>query len=148
MKSAAIRMANFRINQFTMDTKPEKITTIDAYIANFPNEIQKLLQQMRQTIQRAAPEASEKISYQLPTFYLDGNLVHFAAYDHHIGFYPTPSGIEHFQAELVGYKQGKGSVQFPIDEPLPLTLIGKIVAFRVQENLAKATSKKAKKPRK
>ena len=115
---------------------------IDTYIANFPEEIQTLLQQMRATIQEAAPDATEAFSYQMPTFKLNGNLVHFAAFKKHIGFYPVPSGIEAFKDELSVYKQGKGSVQFPLDQPLPLTLITKIVKFRVAENLAKAAPKK------
>lgn len=119
-------------------------TTIDEYIATFPSATQTLLQQMRSTIQAAAPEATEKISYQMPTFVLKGNLVHFAAYEHHIGFYPTPSAITAFAEELSRYKRAKGSVQFPIDEPLPLDLVGRMVAFRVQENLAKATAKARK----
>jgi uncharacterized protein YdhG (YjbR/CyaY superfamily) len=115
-----------------------EITTIDDYIAQFPQEVQEKLTRLRQLIHERAPEATEKISYQIPTFYLNGNLVHFAAYAHHIGFYPTPSGISRFEAELADYKRAKGSVQFPLDQPLPLELIGQIVAFRRDENLAKA----------
>lgn len=132
-----------------MSTTKTNFTTIDEYIATFPAATQTLLQQMRATIQAAAPEATEKISYQMPTFALKGNLVHFAGYDHHIGFYPTPSGITAFAEELSRYKSAKGSVQFPIDEPLPLELISRMVAFRVQENIelaaAKARKKKAQK---
>jgi uncharacterized protein YdhG (YjbR/CyaY superfamily) len=109
--------------------------SIDAYIAGFPAGVQKTLQELRLVIRNAAPEAEEAISYQMPTFKLKGNLVHFAAYRNHIGFYPTPSGIAAFKEELSRYKWAKGSVQFPIDEPLPLTLITRIVVFRVQENL-------------
>lgn len=116
-------------------------TTIDDYIATFPTATQTLLQQLRATIQTAAPEATEKISYQMPTFALKGNLVHFAAYEHHIGFYPTPSAITAFAEELSRYKSAKGSVQFPIDEPLPLDLVSRMVAFRVQKNLEKAAAK-------
>lgn len=115
---------------------------IDAYIAQFPPETQILLQQMRATIQEAAPEATEAFSYQMPTFKLHGNLVHFAAFKKHIGFYPVPSGLEAFKEELSAYKGGKGSVQFPLDQPLPLALVTKIVKFRVAENLAKAAKKK------
>src|SRR5687768_11026421 len=116
--------------------------TIDDYIADYPKDIQKLLQQVRATIKKAAPEAEEKISYGIPTFTLNGNLVHFGAYEKHIGFYATPTGHEAFKKELSVYKQGKGSVQFPIDQPLPLDLISRIVKFRVKENLEKKRSKK------
>jgi uncharacterized protein YdhG (YjbR/CyaY superfamily) len=112
--------------------------SIDEYIAAFPAEVQKRLQEIRSVIKSAAPQATEKISYQMPTFHLNGNLVHFAAFKNHIGFYPVPSGIEAFKRELSKYAQGKGSVQFPLDEPLPLALIRKIVKFRVAENLKKA----------
>jgi len=116
-------------------------TTIDAYIALFPEEVQEKLHQLRAVIRAAAPEAVEKISYRMPTFYLKGNLVHFAAFARHIGFYPVPSGIEAFKTELAAYKQGKGSVQFPLDEPLPLDLVRRIVEYRVSENLAAAAAK-------
>ncbi|MDD4923212.1 MAG: DUF1801 domain-containing protein [Dehalococcoidales bacterium] len=120
-----------------------KYATIDEYIASFPANIQSILQQMRQTIHEAAPEAMEAISYQMPTFKLNGNLVHFAAFKNHIGFYPTPSGIEKFKTELSQYKWSKGAVQFPLDKPLPFDLVKKIVAFRVQEaSRKKAASKK------
>jgi uncharacterized protein YdhG (YjbR/CyaY superfamily) len=120
-------------------------TSIDEYIATFPPDIQTILQGLRATIRAAAPEAEEKISYQLPTYFLKGNLVHFAAFKSHIGFYPAPSGIAAFQQDLAGYKSSKGAVQFPIDEPLPLELVGRIVQFRVRENLEKAAQKKGKK---
>ena len=119
--------------------------TIDEYVAGFPPDVQKVLQKIRMTIHEAAPDATEKISYQMPTFYLMGNLVHFAAFKEHIGFYPVPTGIEKFKKELSVYKQGKGSVQFPLDEPMPYDLISKIVKFRVKENLAKAAGKARKK---
>ena len=112
--------------------------TIDQYIEAFPEPVRDLLAQVRATIRRAAPEATERISYQMPTFYYHGNLVHFAAFEHHIGFYPTPSGIEAFRDELRGYRSAKGSVQFPLDEPLPLELIARIVQFRVNENAQKS----------
>jgi uncharacterized protein YdhG (YjbR/CyaY superfamily) len=112
-------------------------TTIDEYIQGFPEPVQSKLQELRQLILDIAPEAQEKISYQAPTFYLNGNLVHFAAHAEHIGFYPTPSGIAEFEDELSGYKHAKGSVQFPLDEPLPMDLIRKIVVFRVEENRKK-----------
>lgn len=113
--------------------KPE---SIDDYIATFPDEVQVILKKLRQTIRQAAPDATEKISYQMPTFYLNGNLVHFAAYKNHIGFYPAPSGIVAFQDELTKYKTSKGAVQFPIDAAIPHALVKKIVQFRVKENLA------------
>jgi len=124
-----------------MDSKKSGINSIDEYIATFPKDIQKILEELRTTIKEAAPGAEEKISYQLPTFFLNGNLVHFAAFKKHIGFYPTPSGIEAFQKELSVYEGAKGSVQFPIDEPMPLKLIRRIVKFRVAENIKKAKIK-------
>lgn len=116
---------------------------IDAYIAGFPAEVQEKLQKVRLAIRAAAPEAQEKISYQMPTFWLEGNLVHFAGYKQHIGFYPTPSGITQFQPQLAGYKSSKGAVQFPLDQPIPYELIGEITRFRVEENRAKAAAKKS-----
>ena len=110
---------------------------IDEYVERHSNEDQRLLRQMRATIQKVAPEATEKISYGIPTFYLNGNLVHFAAFANHIGFYPTSSGIAVFKKQLGPYKWSKGAVQFPKDKPLPLTLVNKIVKFRVKENLNK-----------
>ena len=108
--------------------------TIDDYIKTFPTDVQSILGKMRQTIRKAAPEAIEAISYQMPTFKLNGkNLVHFAAFKSHIGFYPIPSGIEAFRRELSPYKQGKGSVQFPVDKPIPYDLVEKILRFRVKE---------------
>ena len=120
-------------------------TSIDEYIATFPGEVQLLLEELRATIKAAAPEAKEKISYQIPTFFLRGNLVHFAAYKKHIGFYPSSSGIQAFQKELSIYKGAKGSVQFPLDRPLPLELIARIVKYRVAENLERAARKSGKK---
>jgi uncharacterized protein YdhG (YjbR/CyaY superfamily) len=116
--------------------------TIDEYIGTFPEDVQHILNELRQTIKEAAPEAQETINYQIPTFTLNGNLVHFAAFEKHIGFYPTPSGMEAFKQELSRYKGAKGSVQFPIDEPLPLPLIRRIVKYRVKENLARKQKKK------
>jgi uncharacterized protein YdhG (YjbR/CyaY superfamily) len=127
-----------------MQDKPVSFTTIDEYIATFPAEIQKILQEMRAAIKAAAPDAQEKISYQMPTFFLKGNLIHFAAFKNHIGFYPAPRGIEEFKAELSKYKGAKGSVQFPIAEPLPLELIGRIVKFRAAENRKNAEKKSGK----
>ncbi len=114
---------------------------IDEYIAGFPNEVQEMLEKIRLTISKAAPDAAEAISYQMPTFKLNGNLVHFAAYKNHIGFYPTPSGIQAFKEELSVYAGAKGSVQFPLNQPIPFALIGKIVKFRVKENLERAAAK-------
>jgi uncharacterized protein YdhG (YjbR/CyaY superfamily) len=114
-----------------------EIKSIDQYIQGFPKEVQIILSQLRSTIRNAAPQATEKISYQMPTFYFNGNLVHFAAHKNHIGFYPTPSGISAFQKEISGYKNSKGAVQFPMDKPLPLKLVEKIVKFRVKENAMK-----------
>ncbi len=115
----------------------KQFKTIDEYIKSFPKDIQTILVEMRRTIKKAAPEAIEAISYQMPTFKLNGNLVHFAAFKNHIGFYPVPSGIEAFKEELSPYISGKGSAQFPLDKPIPYELVEKIVAFRVKENMAK-----------
>jgi uncharacterized protein YdhG (YjbR/CyaY superfamily) len=121
--------------------EPQKLQqnyqTIDEYIKTFPPEIQSILEKMRLTIRKAAPEATEAISYRMPTFKLNGNLVHFAAYKQHIGFYPTPSGIEAFKTELSPYEGARGSVRFPLDKPIPFDLVARIVIFRVKENLKK-----------
>ena len=109
--------------------------TIDEYIAEFPENVRDILEELRRVIRKAAPQAQEAMRYGIPTFRLNGNLVHFAAFKNHIGFYPTPSGIEAFKEELSPYKQAKGSVQFPIDMPMPYDLIQKIVKYRVDENL-------------
>ena len=127
-----------------MDSNKAGFGSIDEYIASFPPDIQARLGAMRATIRAAAPEAEEKISYQMPTFFLKGNLVHFAAFNQHIGFYPAPRGIEEFKEELSIYKGAKGSVQFPLDQPLPLDLVARIVRFRVAENLAAAEAKARK----
>lgn len=124
-----------------MDSKKSGFNSIDEYITTFPQDIQKILKELRAAIKAAAPDAEEKVSYQMPTFFLNGNLVHFAAFKKHIGFYPTPSGIEAFQKELSVYEGAKGSVQFPIDEPMPLKLISRIVKFRAAENIKKAKIK-------
>lgn len=128
-----------------MKTKEQTFSTVDEYIAAFPVDVQRKLQEMRAAIKAAAPKASEKISYQMPTFFLNGNLVHFAAFKNHIGFYPVPTGIEKFKKELIAYKTSKGAVQFPLDKPLPLALIRRIVKFRVAENLKKAEEESRKK---
>jgi uncharacterized protein YdhG (YjbR/CyaY superfamily) len=119
--------------------------TIDEYIAAYPPDVQAILQQVRATIREAAPGAQEAIKYQLPTFVLHGNLVHFGAFQKHIGFYPAPRGLEEFKQELSAYKGSKGAVQFPLDQPIPYELIRRITEFRVQENLAKAAAKGKKK---
>jgi uncharacterized protein YdhG (YjbR/CyaY superfamily) len=121
-----------------MKTAATAPATIDEYIAAFPREIQNILQRIRRTIRKAAPDAQEAIKYQLPTFVLHGNLVHFGAFKEHIGFYPTPSGIIAFKKELASYPNARGSVQFSLDQPIPFGLIQRIVAFRVQEVRAKA----------
>ncbi|MBK6282815.1 MAG: DUF1801 domain-containing protein [Draconibacterium sp.] len=115
--------------------------TINEYISEFPEEIRFKLEQIRETIQQAAPEAKEAVRYGMPTFVLNGNLVHFAAYKNHIGFYPAPSGIDAYLDELAVYRTGKGTIQFPIDQPIPFNLIKKVVEFRVNENLGKRKGK-------
>jgi len=124
-----------------METNKVGYTSIDEYISRFPAEIQQILQELRAAIQAAAPEAEEKISYQMPTFYLKGNLVHFAAFKRHIGFYPTSSGVRQFTPELSDYTHSKGAIQFPLDKPLPVDLIRRIVEFRVAENLQRASKR-------
>ena len=119
-------------------------TEIDDYISAFPKETQELLQKVRLTIRKAAPDADEKIGYGIPTFTLNGNLVHFAGYKNHIGFYPAPQGLEAFKEELSHYKGAKGSVQFPLDQPLPVDLITRMVKYRVEKNLEKASTKPKK----
>jgi uncharacterized protein YdhG (YjbR/CyaY superfamily) len=115
--------------------------SIDAYIADFPKDVQAILEKIRGIVRDAAPEAQEAIKYQIPTFVLNGNLVHFAAFQKHIGFYPTPSGIEHFKDALSAFNSAKGSVQFPLDSPIPYSLIKKMVKFRVNENREKSRAK-------
>lgn len=115
-----------------------KISSSDKYISTFPKDVQKLLLGIRKTIKNAAPNAEESIKYGIITYVLNGNLVHFGGFKKHIGFYPAPSGIKVFEKELAIYKTSKGTIQFPLDKPLPLALISKIVKFRVKENLAKS----------
>ncbi|MFD2874654.1 iron chaperone [Mucilaginibacter ximonensis] len=110
---------------------------IDEYIADFPEDVQAQLQSIREAIQKTAPEATEAIKYGIPTFILNGNLVHFGGYKKHIGFYPAPMGIEAFAEETAQYRAGKGTLQFPFDKPMPLDLIDRIVRHRVEKNLAK-----------
>lgn len=121
-----------------MKASKTKPAGIDGYIAGFPKDIQVILNKIRDVIRKAAPESEETINYGIPTFTLEGNLVHFAAYKNHLGFYPAPSGIKAFQKELSIYKGSKGAVQFPLNKPLPVNLISRIVKFRVKENIEKA----------
>jgi uncharacterized protein YdhG (YjbR/CyaY superfamily) len=114
---------------------------IGKYIAIFPEDVQAILEKIRAEIRKAAPNAKETINYGIPTFTLEGNLVHFAGFKNHIGFYPTPSGIEKFKKELSVYESAKGSVKFPLDQPIPYALIGRITKFRVKENLERAQAK-------
>jgi uncharacterized protein YdhG (YjbR/CyaY superfamily) len=117
-----------------MEKNDPGVQTIDEYIGMFPADVQKRLERIRQLVRKLAPDALEKISYRMPTFYLNGNLVHFAAFKHHIGLYPLPNGIKAFQKDLAKYKTAKGSVQFPLDQELPLDLIERIVRFRIEKN--------------
>ena len=128
-----------------MEDNKVKFNSIDEYIGLFPSEVQDILTTLRKLIKESAPEATEKISYQMPTFAMHGNLVHFAAYKKHIGFYPAASGVAAFTDKLVEYKTSKGAIQFPIDKPLPYELIREIVQFRVDENRKRAEDKKKKK---
>jgi uncharacterized protein YdhG (YjbR/CyaY superfamily) len=116
--------------------------TIDEFIAAFPTSTQEKLRKLRDTIRKAAPAATETIKYGIPTFVLNGNLVHFAGYERHIGFYPAPSGIVEFKKELAPYESAKGSVRFPLDKPIPFSLVTQIVKFRVAENMAKKSKTK------
>jgi len=125
--------------------KTSQPKNIDEYIAGFPQDVQKTLQRIRGIVTKAAPDAEEAMKYQIPTFVLHGNLVHFAAFQKHIGFYPTPSAIEAFSGELASYEWAKGSVQFPLNKPVPFTLIRKIVEFRVKETREKIAVTKRKK---
>jgi uncharacterized protein YdhG (YjbR/CyaY superfamily) len=115
----------------------KQFETIDEYIGDYPESVQRILEKLRQTIRKAAPEATETIAYGIPTFKFHGNLVHFGGFKNHIGFFPTPSAIEAFKKELSVYGGGKGTIQFPLEKPIPFDLITKIVKFRVKENLEK-----------
>jgi len=128
-----------------MATNTTNPNAIGKYIAIFPEDVQAILEKVRAEIRKAAPNAEEKINYGIPTFTLEGNLVHFAGFKNHIGFYPTPSGIEKFKRELSVYEGAKGSVKFPLDKPIPYALIGRITKFRVKENLERAQTKGKKK---
>ena len=125
-----------------MKTAAASPDNIDDYIAGFPADVRRCLNQVRAAVRRAAPDAVEAIKYRMPTFVLDGNLVHFAAFKNHVGFYPTPSAIEEFKQELAPYKSAKGSVQFPLDQPMPLDLVRRMVEFRVKQARAKSKAKK------
>lgn len=118
--------------------------SIDQYISEAPQEIQQKLRELRTVIKAEAPEAEERIAYGMPTFSQEGNLVHFAAFKNHIGFFPAPSGIENFKDELAKYKTSKGTVQFPLEEDIPMDLVREIVRFRLKENLSKAAAKRKK----
>ena len=120
----------------------KNVNEVDLYIADFPKDTQQKLQQLREIILKVAPDAEEKLSYKMPYYFYHGRLVYFAGYKHHIGLYPMASGIAKFKKEIAGYKNAKGSVQFPLDEPLPVKLITKMMTFRAKENLLK--SKKSK----
>ncbi len=121
--------------------KPQTAKTIDDFISQFPPETQNILQQVRETIKAVVPEATEAISYGIPTFKLHGNLVHFSGYAHHIGFYPGSKGVKEFAIELSAYKTSKGTVQFPLDKPIPFDLIRRITEFCLEENLKKVKKK-------
>ena len=123
-------------------TSRSHFKTMDEYIAEFPKNVRDVLEELRGVIRESAPQAEEAISYGIPTFKLNGNLVHFAAFKNHIGFYPTPSAIDAFNKELSPYKQAKGTVQFPIDNPIPFDLVRKIVRYRVKENRESGKKKK------
>jgi uncharacterized protein YdhG (YjbR/CyaY superfamily) len=125
-----------------METSRSQFKTMDEYIAEFPKNVRDTLGELRRVIRESAPEAEEAMSYGIPTFKLNGNLVHFAAFKNHIGFYPTPSAIDAFIKELSRYKLAKGTVQFPIDEPIPFDLVRKIVRYRVNENIERRKKKK------
>jgi uncharacterized protein YdhG (YjbR/CyaY superfamily) len=120
-----------------MERRRRAYRSIDEYIRSFPGPVRAQLRELRNLIRRLAPDAQEKISYQIPTFTLHGNLVHFAAFANHIGLYPGSSGVRAFESKLTRYKHSKGAIQFPLDEPLPVSLITQIVKFRVKESLAK-----------
>ena len=128
-----------------MKEKKDVPATVDQYIEGFPEEIQVILSKLRAAVKKAAPQAVERISYQMPAFYLNGNLVYFAAFKNHIGFFPTSSGVAAFKKDLAKYATTKGTVHFPLDKPLPLDLIKRIVKFRVKENTPKKAERKTKK---
>lgn len=135
-------LCKFALNHHDMLPISQKFKNVDDYISAFPPSTQAILQELRATIKKAAPKAEEVISYNMPGYKLNGMLVWYAGYKSHIGFYPKPSGLQTFQKELAGYKSSKGAVQFPIDQPMPLHLVTKIVKFRIKENAAAADKKK------
>ena len=128
-----------------MKAKQQQPTTIDDYIADFPDDVQVLLEKVRATIRKAAPKAEEALKYGIPTFVLNGNLIHFGGYKNHIGLYPGSKPVEEFKEELAGYEVSKGTVRFPLDKRIPFGMIGKITKFCVQRNLEKAAAKAKKK---
>ena len=134
----------YEVTQTYQAMEQVQATNIDEYIASFPKNIRKMLKEMRSTIKKAAPGSQETIKYAMPCFVLNGNLVYFAAYKNHIGFYSAPTGNDAFKKDLSVYKTGKGSIQFPLDKPLPLSLIAKMVKLRVEENASKALIKMKK----
>ncbi|MBU3662255.1 MAG: hypothetical protein FGM41_03540 [Bacteroidetes bacterium] len=134
-------MANSNTAKKPSPYGPKKFSSISEYHANFPEEIREKLEQLRLTIKAAAPKAEETVSYNMPAFKLHKNLVYYAAHANHIGFYPTNSPMEVFKEALIKYKHSKGAIQFPLDKPLPITLIKKIVKFRVAEELEKLKNK-------
>lgn len=127
-----------------MDADQSVPKTVDEYIGAFPEDVREILEKIRALVREAAPEAQETIKYAMPTFVLHGNLLHFAAFKHHIGLYPTPSGTAEFKQELAAYESGKGSIKFPLDKPIPFDLVDKIVRFRAAENREKAAKSKNK----
>ncbi len=127
-----------------MKAGPAVAGSIDEYIAAYPQNVQAILKEVRRTIREVVPEAREAIKYRIPTFVLNENLVHFAAFKNHIGFYPTASGIRQFKAELAGYHSAKGSVQFPLDKPVPYSLVRKITQFRAKEARERTAARKRK----
>jgi uncharacterized protein YdhG (YjbR/CyaY superfamily) len=133
------------LGRFNMKPKSTPPENIDAYIADFPPDVQRILREIRSVIRTAAPDAEEALKYRIPTFVLNGNLVHFAAFEKHIGFYPTPSGIEQFKDKLSAYPSAKGSVQFPLGKPIPFALIRSIVEYRVKEARVKRLAKPSRK---
>jgi uncharacterized protein YdhG (YjbR/CyaY superfamily) len=120
-----------------MTTSKKAFKTIDEYVATFPENVQNILEELRQAIRESAPEAEEAISYQMPAFKLNGILVWFAAFKNHVGFYPKTSAIEAFKEELSSYEISKGTIRFPINKPIPFDLVKKIVRYRVKQNLGK-----------
>ncbi len=125
-----------------MSTKQTAPKTIDEYLAGFPSDVQEILEQIRLTIKKAAPQAAETIKYQMPTFVLNGNLVSFGLYTQHIGLYPVPAGTRKFQKEIAPYRSAKSTIRFPLNEPIPFDLISQLVKFRVKENLTRAEAKR------